>query len=98
VIDLTLRHLWTSTGAPITWRVTGNDEDELSELLKRMHEWKAEPESRAAVLVAVEEDGTLIGAWNREGTAQLVQMIDMVPRSNDLLQIRHALMHGVTGP
>jgi hypothetical protein len=98
VIDLTLRHLWTSTDAPITWRVTDDDERELRDLLGRLDEWKADPEMRSAVLLAHEEDGTLIGSWNREGTSKLCDMLDMLPRGEGLLTIRRALRDGVTGP
>jgi hypothetical protein len=98
MIDLTLRHLWTETDAPVTWRVTDDDERELRDLLKRLDEWKAEPEKRSAVLLAAEEDGTLVGAWNREGTSHLCDMIDAIPRREGLMTIRHALRDGVTGP
>jgi hypothetical protein len=50
--------------------VDGDEERELRDLLKRMDEWKAEPERRSAVLLAAEENGTLVGAWNREGAKQ----------------------------
>lgn len=98
MIDLTLRHLWTSTGGPLTWRVDGEDERELRDLLRRLDEWKAEPEKRSAVLLAAEEDGTLLGAWNREGAAHLWHMLDAIPRSEGLMQVRHALSYAVTGP
>lgn len=98
MIDITLRHLWTSTGVPVTWRVSGDDERELRDLLGRLDEWKAELERRSAVLLASAEDGTLIGAWSRDGAEHLWNMIDAVPHSEGLMQIRHALMDGVTGP
>jgi hypothetical protein len=99
MLDLTLRHLWTETGAPITWRVTDDDERELRGLLRRLDEWKADPEMRSAVLLAAEEDGTLVGAWSREGTSDLGDLIDGDPqRSEGLMRMRHALRDGVTGP
>jgi hypothetical protein len=98
VIDVTLRHLWTRTGAPFTWRVTGDDERELRDLLKHLDEWSTDQELRSAVMLAAEEDGTLVGAWNRQGAEQLWHMLDAVQRSEALMRIRHALMDGVTGP
>lgn len=92
MIDLTLRHLWTRTGAPVTWRIEGQDERDFRDLLRSLDERKADPERRSAVLLAVEDDGTVIGAWNREGAEHLWHMLDAIPRSAGLLKIRHALM------
>ena len=82
------------TGAPCDrrrrWRAT-----RLAQPFGRM---EGRPELRSAVLLAAEEDGTVVGAWSREGAAQLWHMLDMMERSKGLLEIRHALVDGVTGP
>lgn len=98
MIKVTLRHLWTRTGGPLTWGFDGADERDMRDLLNRLDDWKADPELRSAVLLAHEDDGSLVGAWNREGASHLRDMIDMIPRSGDWLDMRRALRDGVTGP
>jgi hypothetical protein len=98
VITVTLRHLWTSTGEPLKWDVTGDDERVLRDLLQLLDEWKADPDKRSAVLLAHDDVGALIGVWNRAGAQQLWHMIDTLPHSEALMPIRRALMDGVTGP
>jgi hypothetical protein len=98
MIELTLRHLWTRTGGPLTWSFNGADDTEMRDLLERLETWSADPELRSAVLLAHDDDQVLIGAWNREGASQLRELIDALPRAEGWLDFRHALLDGVTGP
>jgi hypothetical protein len=97
-IKLELRHLWTSTGSPLTWSFEGSDERELRHLLERLDEFKADPAKRSAVLVATEDDGATIGAWTRQGAAHLQALIEAIPGTADWMNVRHALRDAVTGP
>jgi hypothetical protein len=98
-IALELRHLWTATGEPVAWTFHNANEHELRDLLGRLDDHRADPETRAAVLLATIDDDTLLGAWNRDGAAELRDSIKMIARAYPLwLEVAAALDDGVTGP
>jgi hypothetical protein len=98
-LTLTLRHLWTSTDRPRSWRFSGEDEITIRDLLGGLDEFKAEPERHSAVLIAEMDDGTIFGAWNRAGAAHLRTAIGTQGElSSEWLALRNALDDGVTGP
>lgn len=93
---LKLRYLW---GAPKEWRFDDDDEAALRAMLRDLdEEFGADPESKQAVLVAKEDDGSLVGAWNRAGAARLASVIIFEPPSSLWIDVRNALENAVTGP
>ena len=97
-LRLELRYLWTCTGGPRSWSFDSYEEQDLRGLLSNLDEFRANPESRSAVLLATDDDGAIIGAWNRAGAAQLRGSIDRIGRLPDWLDLRNALHDAVTGP
>ena len=98
-LTLVLRHLWTSTGGPLSWSFDGEEEADLRDLLNGLDEFTAEPEKRSAVLIAMMDDGKIVGAWNRGGAARLrgaIEQRGQLPA--DWWDLRNALEVGVTGP
>jgi len=61
---------------------------------------EADPEMRAAVLLLTAPDGTVIGAWNREGARWLVEELRANPPTSSTLWIEMwpVLDNAVTGP
>jgi hypothetical protein len=58
----------------------------------------ADPDTQAAVLLATEDNGELVGAWSRAGAALLRDAIKATPRGDAIwLEIAAALNDGVTG-
>jgi hypothetical protein len=73
-VMLHLRHL---AGAPRSWRFGDHEEPVIRMMLAGLKPFQAPVATRAAVLVAREEDGSLIGAWNRRGTRALTESIQV---------------------
>jgi hypothetical protein len=97
-VTLELRHLWTRTGGALTWRFDAPDDRDLRDLLARLGDHVAEADKRSAVLIAIDDEIRVIGAWNRAGAAQLQALIEAIPRSEGWMDLRAALHDGVTGP
>lgn len=97
-LRLELRNLWTCTGGPRSWSYDGDGEQDLRSLLSNLDEFKADPVNQSAVLLATDDDAAIIGAWNRDGAAQLISSIDSTGRLPEWLDLRNALYDGVTGP
>jgi hypothetical protein len=90
--------LWTETGCSLSWSFENSDERDLRDLLGRIDHFKADPVARSAVLLGTGEDGTKVGAWNREGAAHLQALIEVVPRDAVWMDVRNALSDAVSGP
>ena len=94
-MKLERRHLW---GAPKVWEFSGDDEDLLCRLLRDLTEHIADVEKRSAVLIATEDDGELVGAWNRDGAGRLARTIKHDPPHPPWVEVWRALEDGVSGP
>lgn len=96
-LTLELRHL---QGAPASWPVDDGDDVAVRGLLRDLRDFAADPESRTAVLVATEEDGTISGAWNRDGARRFAHTLAMTPPSPDpkWIEMYGVLDIAVTGP
>jgi hypothetical protein len=94
---LELRHLW---GAPQDWLFDGEDESALRHLLVDLDEFNTDPETVTAVLVATEEDGSIIGAWTRARATSLARTIVASPPTSDpvWLELYGTFDDAVTGP
>jgi hypothetical protein len=97
-VTLELRHLWTTTGGPITWKLDGADERHLRRAVRRLFEHEADPETRRAVLILRGDDGEIAGAWSREGAAALAEIVLIDAPSGEWLDIRNRLLDGASGP
>ena len=89
-LTLKLLHLW---GAPQDWPLEGDDAEALRLWLRNFDEFKADMKSKAVVFVA-DNDGRIIGAWNREGIRAIASALDRSPPSPSpiWLEIRNALL------
>lgn len=96
-ITLELWHLGTASDNPLTWELNGEDERDLRDLLSRLDEYGASPARPRAVLIATDDTGKLVGGWDRNGAAELVALLDAVPRSAELTELRNALLTGLEG-
>ena len=96
-LRLELRYLWTCTGGPRSWSFDGDEEQDLRGLLNNLDEFRADPVNRSAVFLATDDDGAIIGAWNRAGAAQLLSSINSSGWLSESLDLRNALYDGVTG-
>ncbi len=96
-ITLELRRLWTASGDPELREFSDTNERDLRDLLSRLDEHGANPARPRAVLIATGDTGKLVGAWDRNGAAELVALLDAVPRSAELTELRNALLTGLEG-
>lgn len=87
--------LW---GAPKEWQLSEDDERLVRGFLQEMGPYAADVEKRSAVLVATEDDGELVGAWNRDGAAWLAGTIKVEAARGRWVEVWQALEDGVTGP
>jgi hypothetical protein len=100
VVELRLRRLW---GAPQDWPFEGDDERVLRRLLARLDEFKSDPDSGEAVLIAAEGGGHVLGAWTRQGARQLEgaishgMAIGQVPSSDLWGDVRDTLLLALSG-
>lgn len=95
LVKLELRHLW---GAPQAWEFSGEDEQLLRRLVRDLNEHVTDVTRRTAVLVATEDNGEVVGAWNREGADRLARTIKHDPPHPPWVEVWRALEDGVAGP
>ena len=96
-ITLELRRLWTASGDPELREFSDTNERDLRDLLSRLDEHGANPARPRAVLIATGDTGKLVGARDRNGAAELVALLDAVPRSAELTELRNTLLTGLEG-